>query len=165
MLKRFIRLACLAMVAGLLSATAAFGAAGGQGTVTQTQHFNNVVLFSMPVTNPCNGQTGTLTAVAATEVFHVTFFTNGDEFWVTGTAQGTATFIPANPAGVSASGHFTSWFGESSNNKNDVQHDTNTFQLFGTDGSHVTIHMTDHLSTNANGVVTVSFSNFSFHCG
>ncbi len=165
MLKRTSVLACLAVVAGLLSATSAFADAGGQGTVTMTQHQNNVVLFSMPVTNPCTGQSGTLTAVAATSVFHVTFFTNGDEFWVTGTAQGTATFTPDNPSGVSASGHFTSWFGESSNNKNDVQHDTNTFQLFGTDGSHVTVHMTDHLSTNANGVVTVSFSNFRFNCG
>jgi hypothetical protein len=43
---------------------------------------------------------------------------NGDEFWVTGTDEGTATFTPDNPAGVSASGHFASWFGESSNNKN-----------------------------------------------
>jgi len=60
---------------------------------------------------------------------------------------------------------FTSWFGESSNNQNDVQHDTNTFQLNGTDGSHTVVHATDHLSTNANGVVTVNFSNFKFSCG
>jgi hypothetical protein len=166
MLKRFTVLACLTVLAGLMSATAAFADAGGQGTVTITQHASNVELFPpMPVTNPCTGQTGTLSAIAATSVFHVTYFTNGDEFWVTGTAQGTATFTPDNPSGVSASGHFAAWFGESSNNKNDVQHDTNTFQLFGTDGSHITVHMTDHLSTNANGVVTVSFSNFSFHCG
>jgi hypothetical protein len=26
-------------------------------------------------------------------------------------------------------------------------------------------HATDHLSTNANGVVTVNFSNFKFSCG
>jgi hypothetical protein len=132
-----------------------------------TTHASNVVLFSMPVTNPCTNQTGTLTAVAANEVFHATFFTapGADEFWVTGTDEGTATFTPDDPSGVSASGHFASWFGESGNNKNDVQHDTNTFQLNGTDGSHFVVHAIDHLSTNANGVVTVNFSNFDFHCG
>ena len=166
MVKRFALLACVVLGVGLLSTGAASADRGGQGTVTITQHANNVELFPpMPVTNPCNGQTGTLSAISANEVFHVTFFTNGDEFWVTGTAEGTATFTPDNPSGVSYSGHFVSWFGESSNNKNDVQHDTNTFVLTGTDGSHVVVHMQDHLSTNANGVVTVSFSNFKFSCG
>jgi hypothetical protein len=102
---------------------------------------------------------------ARTEVFQETFFTNGDEFWVTGTAEGTATFTPDDPNGVAASGHFVSWFGESANNRNDVQHDTNTFVLNGTDGSRAVVNMVDHLSTNANGVVTVTFSNFTFHCG
>jgi hypothetical protein len=148
----------------MMSAGVASADAGGQGTVTMTQHAHDVLLFSMPVVNPCTGAPGTLTAVAANEVFHVTFFTNGDEFWVTGTDEGTATFTPDNPAGVSASGHFASWFGASGNNQNSVQHDTNNFILAGTDGSHFGVHMTDHLSTNANGVVTVSFSNFRFSC-
>jgi hypothetical protein len=155
----------LAAVFALLTAGAALADAGGQGTVSITQHFNNVLFFSMPVTNPCTGAPGTLTATAANEVFHETFFTTGPEFWVTGTAEGMATFTPDDPLGVSASGHFAAWFGESSNNKNDVQHDTNTFQLNGSDGSHVVVHAADHLSTNANGVVTVNFSNFDFHCG
>jgi hypothetical protein len=165
MLRRLAHVVVVTCVVALASATASLADSGGQGTVTMTQHGHNDLLFSMPVTNQCNGETGTLTAIAANDVFHITSFTNGDEFWVTGTAEGTATFTPDDPSGVSASGHFTSWFGESSNNKNDVQHDTNTFQLIGTDGSHVTIHMTDHLSTNANGVVTVNFSNFGFNCG
>ena len=165
MSRRVLGAASLAAIVALLAAGAALAAAGGQGTVTVTTHAHNVVLFSMPVTNPCTGAPGTLRAVAANVVFHVTYFTNGDEFWVTGTDEGIATFTPANPNGVSASGHFASWFGESSNNKNDVQHDTNTFNLSGSDGSHVVVHATDHLSTNANGVVTVNFSNFNFHCG
>jgi hypothetical protein len=130
-----------------------------------TQIGHDDVLFSMPVVNPCTGQAGMLTAVSANDVFHVTYFTNGDEFWVTGTGEGTATFTPDDPNGLSASGHFAAWFGESGNNKNDVQHDTNTFQLIGTDGSRATVHASDHLSTNANGVVTVSFSDFKFSCG
>jgi len=165
MSRRVVRAVSLAAVIALLTAGAALADAGGQGTVTITQHANNVQFFSMPVTNPCTGAPGTLTAVAANEVFHETSFTMGPEFWVTGTAEGTATFTPDDPQGVSASGHFAAWFGESSNNKNDVQHDTSTFQLTGSDGSHVVVHAADHLSTNANGVVTVNFSNFDFHCG
>ena len=108
--------------------------------------------------------TGTLNAVSANEVFHVTFFTNGDEFWVTGTDEGTATFTPDDPTGISASGHFASWFGESSNNKNDVQHNVFNLTLTNTDGSHVIVHEPVHLSTNANGVVTVSFDKPTMSC-
>src|SRR6184192_4796994 len=157
MSRRVVRAASLAAVIALLSAGAALADAGGQGTVTITEHAHNVTLFSDPVTNPCTGEPGTLTAIAANEVFHVTFFTNGDEFWVTGTAEGTATFTPDNPNGVSASGHFVAWFGESSNEKNDVQHFTNTFHLTGSDGLRFVVHETAHLSTNANGFVTVNF--------
>jgi hypothetical protein len=165
MLERVLQAASLAAVVALLAAGAALADAGGQGTVSITTHAHDVVLFSEHVTNPCTGKPGTVTAIAANEIFHVTFFTNSDEFWVTGTDEGTATFTPDDPSGVPASGHFASWFGESGNNKNDVQHDTTTIQLNGTDGSRVVVHMIDHLSTNANGVVTVTFSNFDFHCG
>src|SRR5438093_9888662 len=139
MSRRVIRIAGLAAVFALLSAGAALADPGGQGTVTITQHAHDVTLFSDPVTNPCTGEPGTLTAIAANEVFHVTFFTNGDEFWVTGTAEGTATFTPDDPSGVSATGHFAAWFGESSNEKNDVQHDIFNLTLTNTDGSHVIV--------------------------
>jgi hypothetical protein len=129
-----------------------------------TQHARNVPFFSATVTNPCTGATGTLNAVSANEVFHVTFFTSGDEFWVTGTDEGTATFTPDDPTGISASGHFASWFGESSNNKNDVQHNVFNLTLTNTDGSHVIVHEPVHLSTNASGVVTVNFDKPSMTC-
>jgi hypothetical protein len=156
-----------AVVAALVPCSVALADAGGNGTVTITQHAHNVTLFSDPVTNPCSGEPGTLTAIAANEVFHITFFTTGDEVWVTGTDEGTVTFTPDNPSGVSLSGHFAAWFGESFNNKNDVQHFTNTFNLTGSDGSHVVVHETAHLSTNANGVVTVNFDKNSMRvsCG
>ena len=102
--------------------------------------------------------------MSANEVFHVTFFTSGNEFWVTGTDEGTATFTPDDPTGVSASGHFASWFGESSNNKNDVQHNVFNLTLANTDGSHVIVHEPVHLSTNANGVVTVNFDKPTMTC-
>jgi len=164
MFRRVAGAASLAAAVALLAAGAALGAAGGRGTVTITQHDHDVTLFSDAVTNPCTGETGTLTAVAANEVFHVTFFTTSDEFWVTGTDEGTATFTPDNPGGVSASGHFAAWFGESLNEKNDVQHDTFNLTLTNTDGSHVIVHETSHLSTNAAGVVTVNFDKMSVSC-
>jgi hypothetical protein len=163
--RRLVILLGLTAAVAALSAGGALGDPGGQGTVTITTHDHNVTLFSDPVVNPCTGASGTLTAVAANEVFHATFFTNGDEFWVTGTDEGTATFTPDDPSGVSASGHFAAWFGESFNNKNDVQHDTNTFNLMGSDGSHLVAHEISHLSTNANGQVTVVFDKLTFTCG
>src|SRR5436309_9978679 len=164
MFRRVVRVAWLVAAVGLLSAGAAMADAGGQGTVTITEHAHDVVLFSDPVVNPCTGAPGTLTAIAANEVFHVTFFTVSDEFWVTGTDEGTATFTPDDPSGASASGHFASWFGESFNEKNDVQHDTFNLTLTNTDGSHVVAHETAHLSTNAAGLVTVNFDKMSVSC-
>jgi hypothetical protein len=148
----------------LLYAGVALAAAGGRGTVTETQHEHNVVLFSEPSPNPCTGEPGTITAIATNSVFHVTFFENGDEFWATGTDEGTATFTPEDPKGVSASGHFAAWFGQSSNNKNGVEHSTNTFNLTGSDGSHVVVHASSHLSTNGSGVVKVNFEKMDVHC-
>ena len=167
MFRGVVRAASLAAVIALLSAGAALADAGGQGTVTITEHAHDVTLFSDPVTNPCTGEPGTLTAIAANEVFHVTFFTVSDEFWVTGTDEGTVTFTPDDPSGVSASGHFAAWFGESFNNKNDVQHSTNSFNLTASDGSHFVAHETFHLSTNAAGQVIVNFDKMDMHvtCG
>jgi hypothetical protein len=165
MFRRAVQLSWLVAVVGLLSAGAALADAGGQGTVTTTQHDQDVVFFSDSVVNPCTGAPGTVTAVAANEVFHETFFTVSDEFWVTGTAEGTATFTPDDPNGVSATGHFVDWFGESFNEKNDVQHFTQTFNLQGTDGSRLVAHETAHLSTNGSGDLTVSFDKMNVTCG
>lgn len=43
---------------------------------------------------------GTLAGVAKTAVFHVTSFTTGPEFWMTGTDEGVATFTPDDPQGA-----------------------------------------------------------------
>ena len=99
-------------------------------------------------------------------MFHVTFFPNSDEFWVTGTGEGTAMLTPENhPGGVSGSGHFAVWFGASGNEKNEVEHNTVTFVLSGSDGSHAVVHGTTHVSTNGNGVVKVEFEKMTAHCG
>jgi hypothetical protein len=155
----------LAGVIVLLSAAPTLAAGGPNGTVTETQHEHNVVLFSEASPNPCTGDPGTFSATAANGVFHATFFENSDEFWITATYEGTATFTPEDPEGVSASGHFAVWFGAALNEKNEVETNTNTFNLKGSDGSHIVVHGTTHVSTNGLGAVTVSFEKNSVHCG
>lgn len=57
------------------------------------------------------------------------------------------------------------WFGEAHNNKNEVEHFTSNFNLTGSDGSHIVVHGSSHLSTNSSGVVTVNFEKKEVHCG
>ena len=83
--RRVFRAVCLAAALALLTAAAALADAGGQGTVTTTQQFRNLPLFSAHMSNPCTGAPGTVTGTAKTAVFHVTSFTTGPEFWMTGT--------------------------------------------------------------------------------
>src|SRR5579864_2031980 len=73
----------------------------GAGTTTMTQHARNVQLFSNPTQNPCTGAPGTITAVAATQVMHVTQQADGT-FWFTQTAQVTVTFAPTSDASAAA---------------------------------------------------------------
>ena len=55
-------------------------------------------------------------------------------------------------------------FGESGNNQNDVQHSTFNLTLTSTDGSHVLVHETLQVSTNAKHVVSVNFDKMSSSC-
>jgi hypothetical protein len=145
--RRAIGMAC---AIALLSAGGALAAAGGAGTTTMTVHEHETEIFSFPAANPCNGEPGMITTLAKNSVFHVTEQADGDK-WLTGTANGTVTFTPENPSGISASGHFTAWFGEADNNKNSVEHSTTTFHLVASDGSRIDIHMGNHIGTNGKG--------------
>lgn len=162
MARRLIRGAALAAAVALTCAATAF-AAGGAGTETFTEHGHGNPFFSTPVNDPCNGAPGIFATVSTNEVFHITTQADGN-FWVTGTAEGKATFTPEEAGGVSASGHFTAWFGEAENEKNKVEHNTFNAHLTGTDGSHISVHGNAHTSTNAHGVVTVSFENMRVTC-
>lgn len=165
MFHRVIRAAALSAVLVLVSAGAALAASShGAGTETNTEHMRNEFFFSEETLNPCTGEKGTLTAIAKNGVFHETVQADG-EFWITGTFNGIVTFTPNEAGGVLGSGHFTVWFGAALNNKNEVEHDTSTFRLNGSDGSRLTIKGTDHLSTNAKGEVTVSFEKPRLSCG
>jgi hypothetical protein len=157
-----MRLLGLVVILSTLPASAAPAAQGGAGTETFSEHSHEVLLFSFPVKNQCTGTAGTFAAIAANQVFHITMQADGN-LWATGTSEGTATFVPFE-AGVSYSGHFVNWFGEAINQKNHVEHMTTTYALTGTDGSRLVIHMSSHLSTNANGAVTVETEDSSFHC-
>jgi hypothetical protein len=163
MLRRLIRGAVLTAALTSVCAATAFAAPGGAGTETLTEHGHGKEFFSIPVTDPCNGAPGIFATVSTNEVFHATAQADGD-FWVTGTAEGTATFTPEESGGISASGHFTAWFGEAGNNKNQVEHNTFNAHLTGTDGSHISVHGNAHASTNALGEVTVSFEKMRVTC-
>jgi hypothetical protein len=155
----------LATVLAVVSIGAASAFAEGAGTETMTEHAHEVPLIEKTVTNKCTGEEGTLLGVARNFKIHATTQADGNT-WVTGTGNGSLTFTPVNPGGVTYSGHFTQWFGESLNNKNKVEHATGTFVLRGTDGSTVHIHMVFHLSTNANGEVTMKEAGSTdFDCG
>ena len=160
---RVLRAVGLAAALVVLTTGGALAGAGGQGTLTSTQQFRNIELFPpQPITNPCTGATGTLSATARTGVFHTTSFSTGPELWITSTAEGTATFTPDDPHGVTASGHFAEWFGVSLNNRNEASTTTSMFQLMGTDGSHIHVHEVAHVSISANGVVTVASTTPAF---
>jgi hypothetical protein len=150
-----------AAIVPLLSAASA-GAAGA-GAVSSTVHLHNEVIFSDPTVNPCTGATGTITGTAKNGVFHMTTLANGT-FHLTGTAQGTITFVPDDPADVSASGHFASWFGENGNLQNGAATSTFNTVLSGSDGSRIATHEVFHMSTSASGG-SIMFDKPHLTCG
>jgi hypothetical protein len=118
---------------------------------------------SMPSNNPCSGVPATLTFNYSNTIFHITVNGAGD-VWVTQTLTGSASAVPFDPLQPSYYGHITIWFGASLNKNNSVFHDTFNATLTGTDGSTITAHMVDHMSTSASGMVN-SFSLGGFTCG
>jgi len=154
-LKRFLLgAAALTMLA---SPGAALAAGAGATSFTQTDH--NVSETSTDA-NPCTGAPGALT-LTYNDVFHITTLANGT-LWATGTQEGAFSFVPADPAQPSYTGHFASWFGDNNNLQNGAE--TSTFSVHGTgsDGSTITFHEVAHLSVSATGVA-VSFDRAS--CG
>jgi hypothetical protein len=148
---------------GALGALLAFGVpaamADGNGARTFTQH-NHHVTDTQRAANPCTGDVGTLHETY-NAVFHGTINKNGS--WFTGTVTGRFTFVPRNPAAVTYTGHFTSWFGDENNLRNDVEHSTLNIHATGSDGSRLRFHENAQAAMNANGVITVSFDKL--RCG
>jgi hypothetical protein len=158
------------LVALLTAAFMVMSAATTAATITSTQHFTtNPKPDIIPVS--CS-PAGNAIAIDSTGngVLHFTVNNAGD-FWATGTFEGNGTVttgistdgVTLTPTGPVYRGHTVEWFGVEDNNKNGVNHAT--FNFNGTDtvtGASIGIHAAFQITTNANGVVTVS--NFTFSC-
>lgn len=147
--------------AGLLCAAAIFvGAAPASATTTQTIHSSQLG-GDIPVT--CDGPGDTSYAGTGNSVFHITVNNAGDS-WVTGTQEGTVT-LQTTWGGVTGlwTGHMATWFGDESNNRNNVNHAT--FDFHGTSTTDPTktigIHAALQVTFNANLVMTVNNATIS----
>jgi len=147
----------ISVVAALVAVPAASPA--GAGAVSFTQNWHNVTDTSTDV-NPCSGAPGTLT-LTYNAVFHVTTLENGT-YWATFTQTGAFSFVPFDSSQPSYTGHFTVWDGDNWNNRNTTE--TVTFMVRGTgsDGSTLTFHEVEHISSSASGA-TLSFDKL--RCG
>jgi hypothetical protein len=148
-MRRILASATLVLaIGGVLAFTVTAAYADGNGAQTFTQTFKNQTDQFVDFV-PCRDYQATIT-ITYNGVLHFTVNKAGD-FWATGTMTGTATVVPLDPSNPSFTGHFTTWFGESDNKQNDVDHSTFTVHLAGSDGSTIRAHETAHLSSSAAG--------------
>jgi hypothetical protein len=137
--------------------------AAGAGAVSVTETFHNATT-SFPAVNFCSGETGTV-ELTYNGVAHATFLTGGNVAGTghaTFTATGDFVFTPDDPAGVTITGHVTTWDGENSNLQNYAATATFIGHGTGSDGSTLTYHDVAHFSVSASGI-TISFDKPS--CG
>jgi hypothetical protein len=159
-MRRLIVLAAATLV-GLAMLT---GVAQAAKPVTLTFHEHQVESTFTDVI-PCIGNGEELATITTVEngVVHITAAAldeNGDPippYHITGTFTGTVTVVPQDPSLPTFTGHFTTWFGENSNQKTFNDTDTFTVILTGSDGSTLKFHDTFHVTVNAQGEVTVEF--------
>ena len=160
-MRRILSLAALVLAIGSVVAfTGAAAYAGGNGAQTFTQTFKNQTDPPFVDFVPCRDFQASIT-LTYNGVLHYIVNKAGD-FWATGTMTGTVTAVPLDASNPSFTGRFTTWFGESDNNQNFVDHSTFTLRLTGSDGSTIKAHETVHLSSSASGL-TVGFDKF--RCG
>jgi hypothetical protein len=153
-LQRFCRAGVALSVVGMLLWAAPVALAGGNGAFTDTQTVHNATQ-TFPTGSLCGTPSGTVT-ITYNGVFHINVNKAGD-FWVTGTQEGWFVLVPDDATMPTFEGHFATWFGESDNNRNDVQHDTFNARGTATDGSGATVevHAVNHLSVSASGQVNL----------
>jgi len=177
--------AALGVVVALLVAAPAFAGGNGSQTQTLHAHgadaYDLLVADFLPSTgSPAlpDGcwmpSTDALMSTFGNAVMHSTV-NKANDFWFTSTYTGDAAVYPIvfSSPGVPvvdqndndvldtsgaplATGHLTTWFGESDNNQNGVQHATLTFKGTEADGTAVGITGHFHISTNAQGEVTAT---------
>lgn len=112
--------------------------------------------------DPCNQADGTFTMFPRNSVFHINTNKDGD-VWVTGTNNGTATFVPTDPSYPSGAGQWTEWFGLNINNRNNNRTSTFDVVMHMSDGGLVTQHEVSHFGLSASGI-TVTFDHMGGTC-
>ena len=122
-------------------------------TYTCTMHITDFIPPSMevlPKTCPDGSQVpgGLLTVTIENGFFHLTVNTAGDA-WDTSTSEGPFAFVGTD--GITVSGHYMQWFGDSINNMNAVGHATLNFVGKTADGTLLILHVEFHISVNPNG--------------
>lgn len=148
-------LSFIASLAAAVVLTVPVSAAGAQ-TFTVTFK-DQTATFPVPA-SPCN-PAAIVTLSNGNGVFHSTVNGAGD-FWVTGTMEADVDFVTATAV---YTGHVASWFGESSNNMNDVQHAIFNVQLSNPSATPTAldIHAVFHLSLSANGQLNIEPTKFT----
>jgi hypothetical protein len=158
-----IKFALVALFAlgALALATPAY--ASNSGSTTQIHNGTQTLTPPNPqATNPCTGAPGTLT-LTFHNVTHMTLNASGGGSF-TSTTNGTFSFVPTDATLPSYTGHFMVWDGGQTQNLGPTGPtgqftSTGTFSVNGTgsDGSHLVFHDVFHITTLANGTVTVAF--------
>lgn len=154
----------IVLASATLVGLAMLGGVAQAKPVTLTDHEHHAV-DTFTDFFPCIGNGQELATITTVEngVIHITaagLDADGNPippYHITGTFTGTFTADPQDPSLPTFTGHFTSWFGENSNQK--TFNGTSTFTIIatGSDGSRLRFHDTFHVTVNANGEVTVEF--------
>jgi hypothetical protein len=99
-------------------------------------------------------------------ILHETWFPGADELWFTFTEEDMGQAADT-VTGVTFTGHNTVWGNENINERNGNQSFTDSQRIVGSDGSVITYREVAHWTTDANGVLTVSFDKVagSMTCG
>jgi hypothetical protein len=151
--RRLITLAALTALVLLLVGATQAGAA--------VQRSDGMFPFSFPVTNPCNGETGTL---AGTDTVSTLVDDTANHSLYESTTRTDETFTPDNPAEPIASGHGASHTSFVDNHAagppfsgTDVYTDVST-SVFHAAGATLVIHNSAHVTVVDGGTLVVSFN-------
>jgi hypothetical protein len=135
--------------------------AGATPAGAAVQRSGGTFPFSFSVTNPCNGETGTL---AGTDTVSTLVDDTANHSLYEGTTQTTETFTPDNPAEPTASGYGAGHVSFTDNHAGgppfsgtDVYTDVST-SVFHAPGATVVIHNTAHVTVVNGGTLVVSFN-------
>ena len=151
----------IAALAATIGSSDVAVAAGGQHTQTYTDNYHGTQTLAEP--NPCTGSVivGTFDT---NSVFHVTYFVDSDETWLTSTEEDRFSGVDQS-TGVAYTGHDTFWGNYNLNRQNSNDTFTGSIHAIGSDGTAITYHEVAHITMLPDGNVAVSFDKPSVSCG